>query len=258
MSQFVTYCQEELLANEVALNYLTKDRRVSMESIKGFMLGFCPHNTRFNRDDPPEFQSLKGRITVPIFSEFGDLVGIAGRVPDKNAKGWWNTVFSKSSHLYGFNDARKHIFDKNKAYVFEGYLDRIILAQSGLLNSVAVMSASLGMRRVGLLARYCDELCLCFDTDANSAGKLGLLKTLWELQSVGFGKNINDEICRNITMIKMPVGVDPDEYVLKEGLEGFLSLEKPLSNKQMMASGAAYEELKEKMRQEKRRSFDNA
>lgn len=230
-----------------------------MESVKAFMLGYCPSDAKISRDYPSEFQSLKGRITVPIFSEFDELVGIACRAPNRKIKGWWNTSFIKSSHLYGFNDARKHIFKLNKGYIYEGYLDRIILAQFGMPNGVAVMSSSLGMRQVGLLARYCDEVCLVFDTDANDAGRLGMLKTLCELHTVGFGRKPFDlvdkgSICRNISMIKMPVGVDPDEFVIKEGLAAFLALERPLSVEQMVMSKAAYEDLKQRMNSEKRRT----
>jgi len=229
-----------------------------MDSIKEFSLGFCPTNTSFRRDHK-ELEKLKGRIIVPIFSEFGELVGIAGRVPDKTVKGWWNTSFNKSSHLYGFNWARKHIFKNNKGYLIEGYLDRIILAQNCLINSVAVMSSSLGMRRVGLMARYCDEICVCFDTDQNNAGLAGMLKTLSELHQVGFGRKPSDQIdsesvCENVSMIKMPVGVDPDVYVLDNGLEKFLSLETKLSVRQMMAADAAHAELQEKMRKSQKRN----
>lgn len=257
MLEFVSRCQEELQSNDRALAYLMRERHVSAQTIKDCQLGYCPYGFIQRNAEHPELSSLKGRITVPIFSEFGKLVGIAGRVPDGKVKGWWNTTFTKSAHLYGFNEARKHIFEKNKAYIFEGYLDRIIMRQSGLPNSVAVMSSSLGMRRVGLLARYCDEVCLCFDTDANDAGRLGLLKTISELNTVGFGRSPMDSsdegaICRNVSMVRLPVGVDPDEYVMKNGLDGFLALEQPLSLKQMALAGAACEELKEQMRVKRR------
>jgi DNA primase len=257
MLDFVSYCRKALLTDQAALRYLTQERHVSMASVEAFGLGFCPSNPDFDMRGRRELDALRGRITVPIYSEFGRLVCIAGRVPDPKVKGWWNTQFVKSSHLYGFNHARQHIFMRNKGYVFEGYLDRIILAQCGLPNSVAVMSADLGMRRVGLLARYCDRLCLCFDTDANDAGLLGLLKSLEQLYSVGFGTNPaldaqDGMMSPSLSMIRLPVGVDPDEFVMKEGLDAFLSLEKPLSIQQLKAAGAAVEALKERMRLKRR------
>jgi DNA primase len=259
--QFVVYCHKALLANSKVLEYLIDSRHVSMNSIKEFMLGFCPVDMRPSQYDLMGFCTLKGRIIVPIFSEFGKIVGIAGRVPDAKIKGWWNTKFEKSSHLYGFHNARKHIFQTNKVYIVEGYFDHIILAQNGLPNSVAIMSSSLGMRRVGLLARYCDQVCLCFDTDQNHAGKLGMLKTLNEFQTVGFGNDPYNpsgykNLCHNISMITLPVGIDPDDYVYRNGLKAFLALEKPFSVKQMVMAGKAYDELKEIIRRTKRKGHN--
>jgi DNA primase len=119
------------------------------------------------------------------------------------------------------------------------------------------MSSNLGMRRVGLLARYCDQVCLCFDTDANDAGKLGMLKTLSELWSVKFGNDLSDADLdapyRNVSVIRMPEGVDPDEFVMKNGLDGFLALERPMTKRLMMAAEAACEGLKERMRMKNKR-----
>jgi len=65
----------------------------------------------------------------------------------------------------------------------------------------------------GLLARYCDKVCLCFDTDEKSqAGQVARARSIYELYQYGW---------KDISLIAMPIGVDPDEYIIKNGKEVF-------------------------------------
>ena len=246
MWEFVHQCQEWLLKSPSVLSYLGEQRHFTQASLDAAKIGYFPRWAEFKPlpNDPPELNRLRGRVIVPVFSEFGKMVvGIAGRIPDPAVKGWWNTTFRKSSYLYGLESARREMFAKSKAYVFEGYFDRLFMAQSGLPNSVAAMSTRLGVRRVGLLARYCEEICLCFDTDANDAGALGTLQTLADMYSIGVG-----EFPWKVTMVKLPVGEDPDDFVHAHGLDAFLALERPLSAEVLKHAERAYEQLKWKVR----------
>jgi DNA primase len=248
LKTFITECHSHLLSDmpgcKEALVYLTA-RGLSLDSIKTHQLGYCPAaNTPllFGQDGSETRMyehRLKGKITVPVMSEFGTVVGVAARAPSKSSKGWWNSRFDKDHHLYMFNLSRKSIFERNKAYAFEGYIDSIMLGQHNLPNSVAIMGTSLGYRRIGLLARYCDEICLCFDNDPNDAGLLGQLKTISDLWSLGFGR---------VFRVTLPQGVDPDEFVAKEGLEAFLSLETAVPEKEMKVSKQRYEDLRAKIK----------
>ena len=250
MLQFVSKCQAWLSENPEVMEYLVELRHMTPNSIKEFQIGYFPRNAWFDPipGDPPELCQLRGRVIIPILSEFGKIVGIAGRIPDPNEKGWWNTKFVKGSHLYGFNSARKSIFENNKTYVFEGYMDRIILAQYGLTNSVSAMSTNLGMRRIGLISRYCDKVCLCFDTDQNDSGLIGFFKTLADMYSVGIGM---DPSSWEITRIKLPVKVDPDDFVAEHGMEAFLSLEKPIPEELLKKAESAHEELKYRLQKKR-------
>ena len=233
-----------------AMAYL-KGRGMTEATISEFKIGYFPKQTKFISEvnNQPELNKLRGRIIVPIFSEFGKIVGIAGRVPDASVKGWWNTSFSKSSHLYGFNVARKAMYDQNKGYIFEGYFDRIMLAQYGLTNSVGAMSTNVGVRRIGLMARYCDRLCICFDTDQNDSGLLGMFRTLADMYAIGIGRQPSTW---ELTMIQLPVKVDPDEFVCQFGLNAFLALEKPLSEDLLKNAEKAHAQLKWRMAERKK------
>ena len=159
---------------------------------------------------------MRRKIIVPVYSEFGGTVGVAVRSPDPSLKGWWNSRFEKQSNLFGFNDARRSMFLQDKAYLFEGYMDVIVVNQDGLLNACGLMGTALGYRRIGLLKRYCNKVCLCFDSDANQAGQMAQDRSVYELSRFEFD---------SISKIDLPIGVDPDEFVVQNGLDEFLALE---------------------------------
>lgn len=257
MLSFMTQCQSWLAQSPVALAYLTEKRFLTLDTIFNDKIGFFPSDANYVHQDgfPPELERLRGRIVVPIFSEFGKLVGFAGRIPDTSVKGWWNTCFVKSSHLYGFDKARKSIYRTNKAYLFEGYFDRIILNQYGLTNSVGAMGTNLGVRRIGLLARYCDNICICFDTDQNDAGLLGLFRTLADMYAIGIGMQPSTW---KLTTIHLPVKVDPDEYIEQYGLESFLALEIPIGEDLLKNAENAYTQLKWRMKERQNKEMAEA
>ena len=250
MLPFVLKCQKWLSQSPDAMAYLKDHRLITDTTIASSSIGYFPKGASFNPEDgyPRELDKLRGRIIIPIFSEFGGVVGIAGRIPDPNAKGWWNTSFTKASHLYGLMQARKAMYNNNKVYVFEGYFDKIVLAQYGLINTVAAMGTDIGVRRIGLIARYCDRICVCFDTDANDAGLLGMFRTLADMYAIGIGRQPSSW---QLTMIQLPVKVDPDEFVSKYGLKAFLALEKPLGEDLLKMALQAYTQLKWRMKDRK-------
>jgi len=253
MVSFVAQCQTWLAEDQSVMSYLMDNRHMNKASIASSGIGFFPYKAQFTptSNDQKELHKMRGRIIIPIRSEFGQLVGIAGRVPDPKEKGWLNTSFTKSAHLYGFDAARKHIFEKNKVYLFEGYFDRIIMAQHGLDNSSAVMGTNLGLRRIGMIARYCTRVCVCFDTDSNKAGFLGCLKTLADMYSVGIGRQPSPW---EVTMIRLPVGEDPDDFVFKNGIDAFFALEEEIPQVKLETAEKAHEALKwqlKELRQQK-------
>ena len=241
---FSKECHDALLGSDDqslrARTYL-ESRGLSNETIEGNIIGFCSKSQSLPTDSDNSTsrninETLRGKIVVPIFSEFGGVVGVACRNPNPAEKGWWNNKFKKERHIFLFDKARRNIFDGNKAYVFEGYFDAIVLHQFGLKSATCVMGTNIGYRRIGLYARYCDRICLCFDNDANDAGLMGQLKTVADLNTLGFGQ---------IFKIDLPQGVDPDEFVIKYGLKEFLSREVEMPLWEIKEAGKRYLELRE-------------
>ena len=223
----------------MARNYLLGGRGLTEATIRDLGLGYCPREADVPGDTPEhrkENSILKGRVIMPIREEFGSTLALAARHPSPSSKGWWNQRFDKGNHIFLFDKSRRHAYDKDKIYLVEGYFDAIVLWQYGINNIGCLMGTSLGMRRIGLIARYCENVCVMFDTDPPKKGKEGSgqraqRKAIGELSMSGI---------RGITKIDMPVGVDPDEYVVKHGAEALLGLEARVTATEQAAARKEY------------------
>ena len=242
LQTFVEQCHQALFDEDgrssLALNYLLGSRGLSRETIDQFCIGYCSSDQQLPGVTEGELKTnrgLLGKITVPIRSEFGDAIAVGARSPSPARKGWFNTVFDKSNHLFMMEAARRHVFEQNKAYVSEGYLDGLIPWQFGLRNMCCVMGTHLGVRKISLLSRYCDRICLCFDTDSNQSGQKAQRKSIGEMASLGI-----DAISR----INLPMGSDPDTFIRENDLSSFLSLEHRISKGEIAAAKREYLEKK--------------
>lgn len=207
---------------QLALSYLINTRGFNNQSIRQNNIGYCDTKSQLPKClyDAHYEKFILGRIIVPIYSEFGELVSFATRSANSSIKGWWHIPFKKRSHLFLLDKSRKYIFESEKAYIMEGFIDALIAFQQGIKNVVSTMGTSLQYRRVGLLYRYCDRFCLCFDVDENNAGQDAQLKAIGELNRYGV---------ENISQIKLPVNTDPDDFILKNGIDEFYKLEQNIT-----------------------------
>jgi DNA primase len=248
LNQFIKQCHDNLLnskASEVSIarDYLVK-RNIKDSSLLLHDIGYCnykdqiPKEIAFYGKEEKDIDIngkggysyfIRGKVIVPIYSEFGLIVGFATRKPSFEAGNtWWNLSkpFHKSNHLYLLDKARKNIFDSNKIYLVEGYIDAILLNQEGLKNVVCLMGTNLSPRQVGLLARYCSNICLCLDVDKNNAGQKAQGKSIYSLKRFDFHESIS-------VVDGLPVGEDPDVFVTKNGLPELLKLERTLSDSEV-------------------------
>jgi DNA primase len=244
--KFIQECHNNLLTNhsdevDRAIIYLKK-RHLTLKTIEYNNIGYClrdqyiPDEIKYYGKEEDEERSfsgysyfIAGRIVVPVYSEFGIAVGLATRAPSfEEGNTWWNLPkpFYKGNHLFLLNRARKEIFRKNKAIIVEGYIDAIKLNQEGLHEVVALMGTQLSPRKIGLLARYCDNICICLDVDANQSGQVGQEKVIYALKEYDFYNSIS--IIENL-----PEGEDPDIFVAKNGVNALLSKERQLTAKEI-------------------------
>ena len=190
-----------LYKTPAAVEYLYS-RGITDELIDKFELGFAPSSDQTIRllqneqIEPKEaleigivkqnengiYASFINRITFPIYTHAGRLVGFGGRTISGNPAKYVNSpqsaVFDKSTLFYGYHLAKREIFTKNQIIITEGYMDVIMLHKAGFNNVVAVLGTALTTKHLPLLKRGEISVILCFDGDdagINAATKSALL-----------------------------------------------------------------------------------
>jgi DNA primase len=215
-----------------ARQYLKK-RGFDPETQKIFSLGFAPPEweglLRFAqaKDIKPEILTQAGltvprtegkgsydrfrkRITFPVFSLSGKIVGFGGRVlDDKDEPKYLNSpetpIYQKGKILYGLHLSKEEIRQKGSAILVEGYVDLITLYQAGIKNVVASSGTAFTQDQAHLLSRYAEKVYLFFDAD--SAGQSATFRSVDLLFSEGL----------EVFVVSLNPGEDPDSYVRKFG-----------------------------------------
>ena len=182
------YYQKLFVNNENVKEYIHK-RGISEFSIEKFEIGYAPvsidtinflKSNHYNLNDAIDLGVIDNgtnglysrfieRITFPIYSITGKLVGFGGRtITGHNAK-YVNSpqtkLFNKSKLLYGYHLAKEHIYKKNQIIVCEGYLDVIMLHQAGFNTAVATLGTALTAEHLPLLRRGEPKVLLAYDGD---------------------------------------------------------------------------------------------
>lgn len=182
------YYQKLFVSNENVKEYIHK-RGISEFSIEKFEIGYAPissdtinflKSNHYNLNNAIELGVIDNgtnglysrfieRITFPIYSITGKLVGFGGRtITGHNAK-YVNSpqtkLFNKSRLLYGYHLAKEQIYKKNQIIVCEGYLDVIMLHQAGFNTAVATLGTALTQEHLPLLRRGEPKVILAYDGD---------------------------------------------------------------------------------------------
>jgi DNA primase len=218
------YYQKLFISNSIAKEYIHK-RGISEFSIEKFEIGYAPksHETinylksnHYNLTEAIElgiidtgqnglYSRFIERITFPIYSINGKLVGFGGRtITGHNAK-YVNSpqtkIFNKSRLLYGYHIAKEHIYKKNRIVVCEGYLDVIMLHQAGFNTAVATLGTALTTDHLPLLRRGEPKVILAYDGDKaglNAAYKASVMLSQSEFEGgvviFGDGKDPADMV----------------------------------------------------------------
>ncbi len=218
---------------ESARAYAAK-RRLSKESVEGFLLGFAPRNGTLvaaaGRKGFPEEILLKAglaarradgsvrdyffdRFMFPIRDAKGAFVGFGGRTLGDGEPKYLNTaetpVFSKSRVLYGLYEGLPETRKARKAHLMEGYMDVIASHQHGLKTACAPLGTALTPEHALLIKRYADSIAIVFDAD--NAGQNAAVR----------GAEVALESGLATRVASVPEGKDPDEFLHAKGLEAF-------------------------------------
>ncbi len=221
---------------EQARNYL-EERGIDADTIKYFNIGLAPEeedfiyqnlSSKFEEDvlvnsglfhysNRKVFDAFTNRIMFPITNEYGQTIGFSGRKWQENdsAKSKYiNTsvtaIFDKYFELWNLDRAKPSITKKREVYLMEGFMDVIAAYKAGITNVVASMGTALTERHVRRLKSFAKNFVLVYDGD--SAGQNAIYKAL---ELIGEAQ---------VQIVKVPEGLDPDEYSKTYGLTGLSAL----------------------------------
>lgn len=214
-----------------ARNYL-QGRGLSPEVLERFQIGFALPGWQtlleylgkkgFQQQDIVEaglavkaetgrcYDRFRNRVMFPIWDAAGRVVGFGGRVLDETLPKYLNSpetaFFSKGRTLYGLYQARQHIREKGYVVIVEGYMDVITAHQYGATNTVASLGTALTVEHGRILMNYSRNVVIAYDADA--AGVAATIRGLDILQELG---------CE-VSVVSIPDGKDPDDYLRQYGL----------------------------------------
>lgn len=225
------YYINSLKSSSRAQKYL-QNRGVTQSSIDNFEIGFAPEGWQNIHTIPQVdlklakalglvidnkkdgYDRFRNRIIFPIISHHGKLVGFGGRALGDDKPKYINSsdseVYQKSHVLYGLNNALKH--NAKTLIIVEGYMDVISLHESGFYGAVASLGTAFTTSHFKLAAKYAEEIIFCFDGD--TAGLNAMHKAFLAILPL-----IRDQV--SCAFLTMPVGEDPDSYLMKHGKERF-------------------------------------
>lgn len=165
------------------------------------------------------YDSLGGRLIIPIINQFNQVVAFGGRLLEKaDFAKYKNTretlVFSKSNNLYNLNNLKKLKNEKglSSVIIVEGYMDTISLVSAGFNNVVASMGTSLTKDQARIIKRYTDRVFISYDGDF--AGQKASIRGLEILSEEGL----------EVKVVSLPDGMDPDDVIKNLGAEGYAKL----------------------------------
>ena len=158
------------------------------------------------------FDMFRSRAIFPIIDQYDNVLAFGGRILGKGEPKYLNTsdtpVFNKRKGVFAANLLRKerHL---DRVILVEGYMDVVSLTQFGIRGVVATLGTALTAEQARLLKRYAPQVYLSYDGDA--AGQHAILRGLDILKEEGVPARVLD----------FPDGLDPDEFIRRDGPEGF-------------------------------------
>ena len=161
------------------------------------------------------------RLMFPIIDKDGAVIGFSGRLLEsKELAKYKNTpatsVFNKSEVIFGINLLKKLREEKrenndysgiDKIIIVEGQIDVMMMHQYGFTNTVACLGTAFTPYHVRKLKQFSENIILLLDGD--SAGQKATMRSIDVLRKGGV----------NVTVAKLPDGLDPDEFLRKFGKE---------------------------------------
>jgi DNA primase len=232
--------------NSKALNYVTKEREFTEETIRKFALGYAPGKRQlasflrkefayteqvllssglFTKKDNILKEKFFKRIMFPIRNSQGKFIGFSGRVlpGDNLGPKYMNTpetpIFHKKDNLFGLYESRQEIRKLDLAIICEGQTDVISAHQNGIKNIVAPLGTALTKEQLEKLSHFTKNILFFFDSD--EAGQKAMVrgfKMASELKLHPYGtnsspyKDIDEMIKKDLKKLKARISKKRDAF----------------------------------------------
>ncbi len=289
MEKVSEWYQNLLTSKPTALAYI-KERGIYESSVEKFGIGYAPDSKAtinyinsqmlnmseavemgvvgYNDDNRTTYARFIERITFPIHSVNGTVVGFGGRTITGHQAKYINSpetqFFNKSRLLYAYHHAKQDIYKHHEIIITEGYLDVIMLHQAGFTNAVATLGTALTVEHLPLLRKGEAKVIMAYDGD--SAGRAAALKAAKLLSASGFdggvvifegGQDPADMVQKGAVkelsnMFRVPKPFI--EFVIDEILSLY-NLADPKAKEASMHEGTAYLKTLSSMLQEEYKSY---
>src|SRR5437868_4630773 len=225
------FYQKQLTVNKAALEYLTKERGFSRQTILAWRLGYAPNTgfaltnfltkQGFTTDEMKRagivFQRarhasdmFRGRIMIPLTDPSGQIVGFTARLlaDEPDAPKYINTpqtiTYDKSRQVFGLDLAKEAIRKQKFVVVAEGQLDVISSHQAGVTNVVASAGTAMTEQHLKALKRFTGDIRLSFDADRAGIAAAERIIPLAQKAEV------------SLKIISIKGAKDPDELIRKD------------------------------------------
>lgn len=234
MGEVAHFYQQELKKSPAAITYL-KNRGLTGEICKKFGVGYAPsgwdgllkkfpqHKAALlqtgmliSKDDDRAYDRFRDRIMFPIHDKRGRVIAFGGRIIGDGQPKYLNSpetvLFHKGSEAYGLYEVLQHNTHISCLVVVEGYMDVIALGQFGIDYAVATLGTAFSEQSLSKMFNIVPEVVLCFDGDR--AGRSAALRAIDNCLPI-----LTDG--RQLKILFLPDGEDPDTLVRKEGPKKF-------------------------------------
>jgi DNA primase len=164
------------------------------------------------------YDFFRDRVMLPVIDRQRRVIGFGGRVLDPEIKDrkYVNSpdspLFHKKESLYGLHAALDAIRKSGTAVLVEGNFDVMSLHEAGIEEAVAPMGTALTSEQITILGKLAKTVVVVFDGD--SAGQRAAQKVI----PMFVEADVDGRIAR------LPAGVDPDDFVRKNGAVAFRRL----------------------------------
>ena len=224
--------------NKIAIDYLN-NRNLKKNVIDEFKLGYVSWQNNFyekllekyseeeialtglyykNEKTNKFVDRFNSRIIFPVNNLTGDTIAFGGRIikESKMAK-YINSpeteFYKKGRMIFNLDKAKLMRPETNNVIIVEGYMDVLSLHSVGIKNVISNSGTALTDNQIDLIWKFFSNPTICLDGDqSGQKAALRIAERLFPLISE------NNKIYFSI----LPDGLDPDDYIKKNGKESFV------------------------------------